>query len=610
MCGVAGLVSDAPLALGGEAALGALAHRGPDAAASQALRVGRAHAWLGHTRLSILDLSPAGAQPMKSRDGRWWLSYNGEIYNHLELRRELDAAWRGHSDTETLVEALAAWGLEGVLPRLNGIFAFAALDTVGGKLYLARDPFGVKPMYYAEQRGTFAFSSELKALARLVGPKRELNPAALRAFLTLRFVPSPQTLLEGIRRLPPGHVLERDLASARETLRCYAPPAQERFRGTLDEAVEGYYVLLSQAVKRQLLSDVPVGLFLSGGVDSGLVAALAAEHRGPLPSYTVGFGAEHEACELDDAAETASLLGLEHHAVRVSAQELWEAFAKCVAAVEEPLGTPSILPMWHLAKHARRDVTVVLTGQGSDEPWGGYRRYQAELWRSRIPFPRLLALLGPLARHLPLPEFIERALASIPMADRVQRFAQIYAPFAPRLRERLTGSADPGCAAGSIRYWLDWLGDAGLPDTQAMMAIDARLGLADNYLLYGDKISMAHSLEARVPMLDLELVRFIESLPVEYRVSFSGGKIAHKRAAERHLPAAIVRRRKKGFLLPFRTWSRTIWKERVAQILLERDTPFRRGAVEELWREHLSGRRDWSEQLFALASFFLWQEQQ
>jgi asparagine synthase (glutamine-hydrolysing) len=192
----------------------------------------------------------------------------------------------------------------------------------------------------------------------------------------------------------------------------------------------------------------------------------------------------------------------------------------------------------------------------------------------------------------------------------VQRFAQIYAPFGARLRERLTGSRDPGCATGSIRYWLDWLGDERLSDTQAMMAIDARLGLADNYLLYGDKISMAHSLEARVPMLDLELVSFIESLPLEYRVSLGGGKIAHKRAAERHLPAAIVRRRKKGFLLPFRTWSRTIWKERVAEILLDRDAPFNRAAVEDLWREHLSGRRDWSEQIFALASFSLWQDQQ
>ncbi len=503
MCGVLGLVSSSPIAHLPDAALDALRHRGPDGSGSESLRVGPAHAWLGHTRLSILDLSPAGHQPMRSQDGRWRVTYNGEIYNHLELRKELGVAWRGHSDTETLVECLAAWGLQATLPRLNGIFAFAALDVVAGKLYLVRDPFGVKPIYYsAADDGRLAFSSELRALRALDGTTAELNLQALRAFLTLRFVPSPNTLFERVKRLPPGHFLARELATGKNDLRCYTRYPAERFRGTLDEAVESYYALLSLAVKRQLLSDVPVGILLSGGVDSGLVAALAVEQAGKLPSYTVGFGADHEACELADAAETAVLLGLDHHAVIVTPDELWDAFENCVGAVEEPLGTPSILPMWHLARRARQDVTVVLTGQGSDEPWGGYRRYQAEIWRGRISFPHLLGLLGPLLRHLPaVPEFLERALASIPVADRAQRFAQIYAPFSPDLRQQLTGSPDPGCAAGSIRYWLDWLGASDMPDVQAMMAIDARMGLADNFLLYGDKISMAHSLEARVPML-------------------------------------------------------------------------------------------------------------
>jgi asparagine synthase (glutamine-hydrolysing) len=266
--------------------------------------------------------------------------------------------------------------------------------------------------------------------------------------------------------------------------------------------------------------------------------------------------------------------------------------------------------MWHLTQRAREDVTVVLTGQGSDEPWGGYRRYQAELWRERIPLPQFLGVLEPLLHRLRLPEPVERGLAALPIADRAQRFAQTYALFPTRLRADLTGSPDPGCAVSSIRYWLDWLGEGDRQNVQAMMAIDARLGLADNLLLYGDKISMAHSLEARVPMLDLELVAFIESLPIAYRVSLSGGKIAHKRAAERHLPAAIVRRRKKAFLVPFGAWSRTIWKERLAAILLSRDSLVDQRAVEQLWNEHSSGRRDWSNQLFALTSLFLWQAQQ
>lgn len=506
-------------------------------------------------------------------------------------------------------------GIDATLPRLNGIFAFAALDLVARRLYLVRDPLGVKPLYYAAREGDgLAFASELKALALLAGGARRVNLQALRAFLALRFVPSPGTLVEGMKRLPPGHVLERNLDNDAQAQRCYTRYPPERFRGTLDEAVEAYYALLSRAVKRQLLSDVPVGMFLSGGVDSGLVAALAAEHAGRLPSYTVGFGAEHESCELADAAHTAALLGLEHRALQVAPQEMWDAFEKCVAAVEEPLATPSVLPMWHLARRAREDVTVVLTGQGSDEPWGGYRRYQAELWRSRIPFAARLGWLAPLLRDVPrVPEALERAAASLPIADRVQRFAEIYAPFPAALRRSLTGSADPGCAVSSIRHWLDWLGGEPMPDVQAMMAIDARLGLADNFLLYGDKIAMAHSLEARVPMLDLELVRFVESLPLAYRVSLGGGKIAHKRAAARHLAAAIVQRRKRSFRMPFGTWSRTLWQERLRALLLEPPaaawTWFRREGVERLLDEQFSGRRERSEQVFALASLFLWLRQ-
>ena len=607
MCGVVGIVSDSPSRAARAPVLEKLRHRGPDASGSQDLRVGRAHAWLGHTRLSILDLSDAGAQPMASRDGRWWLSYNGEIYNHLELRRELALAWRGHSDTETLVECLAAWGLEATVPRLNGIFAFAAIDTVAQRLYLVRDPFGVKPMYYAADGAEFAFSSELRTLAK----KREINPQALRAFLTLRFVPSPNTLFRGIHRLAAGHFLVRELATGENAMRCYAHHPEERFQGTLEDAVEGYSERLERAVKRQLLSDVPVGMFLSGGVDSAIVAAIAREHAGKLPSYSVGFGPDHDACELADAADTAALLGLEHHSIRVTPEDMWGALESSVAAVEEPLGTVSILAMWHLARRAREDVTVVLTGQGSDEPWGGYQRYQAELWRERIPFPSLLAPLAPIARRVPaLPPFVERALDCIPVADRAQRFINAYALFSAEQRRRLTGSPEPGCAAGSIRYWLDWLGEADMPGVQAMMAIDARMGLADNLLLYGDKISMAHSLEARVPILDVELVRYVESLPLEYRVSLRGGKIAHKLAAARRLPPAIVERRKKPFMVPFGTWARGVWKERVAEVVL--DPGFRwfdAAGRNRIFHEHLAGHRDWGQQLFALTSLSLWSRQ-
>lgn len=612
MCGVVGLVSKSPFGHLSGPALEALRHRGPDGSGSEMLRAGTAHAWLGHTRLSILDLSPAGHQPMRSQDGRWWVTFNGEIYNHLELRKELQVVWRGHSDTETLVECLSAWGLERTLPRLNGMFAFGALDIIAEKLYLARDPFGVKPLYYSVANdGGLAFSSEIRALLPLVSKAPRLDIRAFRAFLTLRFVPSPNTLLEGIKRLPPGHFLVRDLDTGRDDLRCDTRYPSQRFRGTLDDAVEHYYALLSRAVERQLLSDVPLGIFLSGGVDSALVAALAAERVGKLPSYTVGYGAGHDACELADAAETAAVLGLEHHPVTVTASDLWNAFESCVSAVEEPLGTVSVLPMWYLAQRARRDVTVVLTGQGADEPWGGYRRYQGEIWRERLPFPSLLAWFRPLLQRAPkVPEFIERAVASIPIADRAQRFQQAYALFLPEMRRQLAGSPEPGCAAGAIRYWLDWLGSTEVSSVEAMMAIDTRMGLADDLLLYGDKISMAHSLEARVPLLDIEVVRFVESLPVQYRVSLRGSKIAHKLAAARHLAPAIVKRRKKAFMVPFGKWAATVWKDRLADTLLDPSAAhwawLDRQAVQDLWREHVNGKRDRGRQLFALASFCLW----
>ena len=614
MCGIAGVTGskvhdDAGL----RESLRKLAHRGPDSFGQQRLESCGQSLWFGATRLAILDLSPAGHQPMASRDGRWWVTFNGEIYNHLDLRKQLNLDWRGHSDTETLVECIAAWGLEATLPRLNGMFAFGALDVAAGRLYLARDPFGVKPVYYSSASdGSLAFSSEVKALLPLLGEaQKKLNIQAFRAFLTLRFVPSPNTLLEGIKRLPPGHLLVRELGTGRDELRCYTRYPSERFRGTLDEAVEAYYALLSQAVRRQLLSDVPLGVFLSGGVDSGVVAALAAQHVGKLPCYTVGFGPGHDECELADAAQTAAVLGLEHHPVTVTAEDLWSAFENCVAAVEEPLGSTSPPLMWHLAKRAREDVTVVLTGQGSDEPWGGYRRYQAEIWRERIPFPSLLGLIGPIVRRVPgVPEFLARAVASIPIADRARRFENAYALCLPSMRRQLTGTPEPGCAASAIRYWLDRVGSPDVSAVEAMMAIDTRMGLADDLLLYGDKISMAHSLEARVPMLDIELVRFVESLPIEYRVSLHSGKIAHKLAAVRHLAPAIVNRPKKAFLAPFGTWFATVWKERMADVLLNPSAShwawLNRQAVEGLWREHLSRRQDRSRLLFALASFCLW----
>ncbi len=365
--------------------LESLNHRGPDGSGLEQVHSPYGTVFLGHTRLAVLDLSPAGHQPMQSRDGRWWLTFNGEIYNYLQLRRKLSVPLRGHSDTETLLELIAAQGVEKTLSELNGMFAFAVLDTLENHLYLARDPFGIKPLYYHHHGGRFAFASEARVLRQLL-PETGIDPDGLRQFLTLRYVPSPSTLWKGIQRLPPGHVLVIDLKDKSGRPKPFIEPTREQFAGSMDEAITVYRSEVASAVKRQMLADVPVGILLSGGIDSALVASMAREAGYEPPCFTVGFAGGHDECEIADARHTAALLGLPFQAVAVSAEQLRQALPAIVQAVEEPLATTSVMPMWYLVQRARKDVTVVLTGQGVDEPWGGYYRYQMELLRNHLPW--------------------------------------------------------------------------------------------------------------------------------------------------------------------------------------------------------------------------------
>lgn len=611
MCGIVGTTVKGTLPLDISPLVRSLYHRGPDDSGSIEIPALGSMVSLGQTRLSILDLSPAGHQPMASRDGRWWVTYNGEIYNHLAIRSDLEGTFKGHSDTETLVEGLASWGIETLLPKLNGMFAFAALDTHQGKLYLVRDPFGIKPLYYRHHDKSFSFSSEARALRIGAQGETNLDADSLQTFLTLRYIPSPRTLWREIQRLPPGHILAYDLATDTFDVTCYISPSAERFRGSLNEASEKYRHVLGDAVNRQMLSDVPVGILLSGGIDSALIATLARESGQRIPCFSVGFGSGHAECELADAAETARVLGLPHIPVTVSPEELWDALPHIVEAVEEPLGTTSILPMWYLVERAKQDVSVVLTGQGSDEPWGGYTRYQAEIIRKMLPLPGILGRAAPFCRLLPgVPEIIERTLRSLPVGNIARRFEEEYALFTNSERRALTGRSDDGGGIHDISGWLKWLSPVQLEPVEMMMRIDSRMNLADDLLLYGDKISMAVSLEARVPMLDLEVVRFVESLPRSYRITLGKRKIVHKKMAESLLPSAIVNRKKKGFHVPFGIWIRTVWKERCAGVLLDAGAPHlsyvNRDTLMKFWQEHQSGHRDHSRKLFALLMLAIW----
>jgi len=610
MCGVVGAIGLDPNEGVARRALLSLHHRGPDGPGDRRFRLGHVPVWLGHTRLPILDLSQAGAQPMSSHCGRWVISFNGEIYNLLELRNELQCAWRGHSDTETLVEAIAAWGIDRTLVRLNGIFAFAAFDTCARKAFLARDPFGVKPIYYRQSGKELLFASEIVGIRALCGERNRIDRESLQTLLALRFVPSPHTLFEGIHRVTPGHVIRVDVSDWSVVETPYVEPQATTFVGTMDDAVEGFLERLQNAIKRQLLSDVPVGLLLSGGIDSALIAACVKRIGFEMPTYTVGYGNGQPECEIHDALATARAFGFQHHAVTVDPESLWETLPLASASIEEPLGTTSVLPMWHLTKRARQDVSVVLTGQGSDEPWGGYRRYQLEIMRAVFPLvsgARAMRLAMPL---LNLPEHMARSLHSLAIDDVAGRFLAAYELFSPAQREALTQRGDDGGARVAIERWLAWPGTTSRPMAMKMIHIDARFWLADDLLLYGDKISMAFSQEARVPFLDHELMAFVESLPLSYRAGFRKTKIALRRAAGKLLPHSIIERPKKRFEMPFAQWARGVWRTRIEDLLLSPGSPhlafLDRSGIQRVLGLHCDQRVDMSRQIFSLMMLALW----
>ncbi|MCV2422814.1 asparagine synthase (glutamine-hydrolyzing) [Paucibacter sp. DJ2R-2] len=615
MCGVTGLVFKTGGSVRAEAALHALRRRGPDASGAVLSELGANSVWLGHTRLAIQDLTEAGAQPMVSVDRRWLLTFNGEIYNHQDLRAELSRSWRGHSDTETLVEAISQWGVEATVKRLNGIFAFAVLDQLKRELYLIRDPFGVKPLYFAQTPKGFGFASEIRSLCAVTEQRFEVDAESLATFLSLRFVPSPNTLLAGVQRLPPGHIHCVPVDGGATSVTRYIEPSSARFAGGLEEAAAAYQVGVAQAVKRQMLSDVPVGVLLSGGIDSALVAAMAADAGVQAPCFTVGYKEDSADCEIGDAAHTAQVLGLPHHVVKLDHEDLWQAFELAVSATEEPLVTTSALPMWYLCQRAREDVTVVLTGQGSDELLGGYRRYQGELVRDIPMFKTLVSVARPLLERLPgVPAAVLRSAQSAAIARVNERFESEYCVFNAAARGRLIGKTGSGRALSSIQTWLDWSA-AGRPLSAAeqMMAIDVRMGLADDLLLYGDKVSMAHSLEARVPLLDTELVRFVESLPAAFKLALGKTKIIHKQMAQSYLPKEIVNRPKRGFQVPVASMLRQEWKDRCHALLFQDPAlaglGFELGEVARLWDEHQRGFRDRSRELFALLGLAVWRRQ-
>jgi asparagine synthase (glutamine-hydrolysing) len=602
MCGVLAIV-------GGEEVdptelLHRMAHRGPDGGGVWVEELGGRRVVLGHRRLSIVGLGADGDQPITSSCGRWVLSFNGEIYNHLQLRDRSGLKCNGGCDAETLVELIAKAGVHKALPALNGMFAFVAVDRVEKKLYAARDPFGIKPMYFGRPvGGLIALASEIHAIRPLLGPEScELDDCGLGMLLMQRYVPSPKTVWRGIERIVPGELLEVDLVSGDRASAIVRPTRPEV--GPVDSSVEWYLEGLGRAVERQLMSDVPVGVFLSGGVDSAMIAALAAKSGARPTCYCVGFGDGGAEDEIPDASATARVLGLPFHAVTVSAESIIGVIDDVATRLEEPLGTSSSLPLWFLAEGAGREVKTVLTGQGCDEPWGGYRRYQIECLRGFWPHVAASCVPRSCIRWLESrSDWAGRSVRSLREKSFGARHRHAHGFVPDEMITRLLGSLPCAAVESRLEWWRDEIADA-IPGADPTLSVDARTSLADDLLLYGDKITMAHSLEARVPFLDVELMSVVERLPRGLKYRFRKTKMLHKEAAEKLLPPSIVHRPKKGFLVPIAAWLRGPWRSVMRSSLLDQTSPMATyldiGVLAKCVADHESGRRDWSKQLFCL----------
>ncbi len=602
-------------------ALDEMSHRGPDGSGMQILNIPNTpNLALGHVRLSIIDLA-RGAQPMPNEDGSVWISYNGETYNHVDLRRELER--RGHlfrtrCDTEALVHGYEEWATD--LPlHLRGMGAFVIWDDRKKRLFAARDRLGIKPIYYAWTGRTFVCASEIKAILAtgLIAP--ELDREALREYLCIGYTASDRTLFRHIRKLLPGHRLV--LADGRLRIDRYWTPRAGRAvscQADEEELAAELCEKLAESVRLRLMADVPLGVFLSGGLDSSAIAALAARTVDrPLKTFSVGFD-DPRYSELSYARTVAQFIDSEHHEVVVSREEFWSLLPKAIWHEDEPITFPSSIPLYVVARLAREHVKVVLTGEGSDELFGGYDKYWATLWNAR--YGRLWWQTVPRALQRTVRKVLEGALPTgIPLFRALAHTFLFYEPdfrsFAlenfwraiPAPTRRRLGQATNGRAFGPMEeLWCRC--DAG-DLLQKLLLLDQQTYLVE-LLMKQDQMSMAASIESRVPFLDHELVEFANALPSELKVRGRSGKHILKRAVSRLLPAEILERRKMGFPTPIRTWFVKAGK-RVGRELLRNELVqelFRPNVIDEIVEEHVSRRADHSITLWVLTNLALWHE--
>jgi asparagine synthase (glutamine-hydrolysing) len=617
MCGIAGAAAADPAAPGDAAAVrrmvGRLAHRGPDGEGVE----GFAGCALGHRRLAVIDLSPRGAQPMANEDGTVWVVFNGEIYNHVELRRGLEArhAFRSASDTEVLVHLYEEKG-PGLVRSLRGMFAFALWDARRRRLILARDRLGKKPIHYRADASGIAFASEIPALLA-AGGAAGFDPSCLGTYLCLGYVPAPATALAGIRRLPAGSVLTYE-AGKIEIGRYWSPPVPAREGGpapaTHREAARAVLPVLEEAVRLRLRSDVPVGVFLSGGLDSGLVAALAARHAGgPLRTFTVVFD-EAGYDESSRARQTARAVASDHHEIRVEARAA-EALPALVRGMGEPFADSSLVAVHRLSEAVGREVKVALSGDGGDEVFLGYDRYRAhalaERWLRRSALARRAA--GAVVEALPgargRRNLAGRAVRLLSAAgeDPFTRNDRWVCRFAPgRLDEILTGDAVAALRDDPLRPLHDLYAETPeLDPLDTIVRADQALWLPEDVLRKVDAASMAFGLEVRSPLLDHEFVEAACAVPASIRMRGTRAKKVLRSCARGLVPEGVRNGRKAGFGLPVDRWLRSGPLGDLARDLLLAPSARTRGilrteAVARLLDEHASGRANHDEAIWTL----------
>lgn len=645
MCGIAGILTpgggDAPALRDEALAMArALAHRGPDGEGAWAEP--RGDVALAHRRLAILDLSPEGAQPMVSHGGRYVVSFNGEVYNLDELRRDLGGAgarFRGRSDTEVLLAAVEAWGLPEALRRSAGMWALALWDREERVLHLARDRVGKKPLYYGQIGPRLLFGSELQAMRTAPGFEAALDRDALALYLRHGHVPSPHTIHTSVRKVPPGAVLSfrcegqtvrapelTTIWSARDAV---AAARSRPFSGSAREAVDGLEEVLRLAVRQRMVADVPLGALLSGGVDSSTVVALMqAASEQPVRTFTVGFR-ESGYDEAPQARAVAEHVGTEHVELTVTPEDALAVVSRLPRLFDEPFADASQIPTFLVCAMARRHVTVALSGDGGDEAFGGYVRHAlgASAWNFAARWPH------------PLRVAAASALEAVPPA-RWDAMAAVLGPALPsRLRHRAPGekvhklarmlsardgrdaylalaSTGPGGAetvlGGRAPPYPAVEPPPGLSLTEQMMFLDLVSYLPDDVLTKVDRASMAVGLEVRAPLLDHRVLAYAWSLPLDLKVRDGQGKWVLRQVLHRHVPPALVERPKAGFAVPLAAWLRGPLRDWAEDLLqegrLREQGLLRAEVVRERWAQHLSGRRDWHAFLWSVLVFQQWLE--